>query len=395
MTASEYFHTRRRLIPDIQAAYDRLAATHDIIVVEGAGSPAEINLKTDDIVNMGLATLIDSPVLLVGDIDRGGVFAQLYGTCALLPPAERARVKGFIVNKFRGDVTLLTDGLRELEELTDVPTMGVVPYLDVDIDDEDSLSDRLHTTGSTRPGQPDIAIIRLPKVSNFTDFTALAASGAVNLRYVDRRAQLGDPDLIILPGTRNTIADLAWVRRTGLADAIIAHASQGRLVVGVCGGYQMLGRVIADPEGVEASGTVAGLDLLPITTVFQPSKHQTRVSGRILPLTGPLTALGGAEVEGYEIHMGTSAYLDDATPLVQLADGTMDGCWRGNVAGSYLHGLLDSLPARQAVLTMLGADPTTALGDYTEYRQSQYDRLADAVRANLDMKQIYHIMGVQ
>jgi adenosylcobyric acid synthase len=395
MTASQYFHSRRALIPDIRAAYDRLAATSDIIVIEGAGSPAEINLKADDIVNMGLAKLIDSPVLLVGDIDRGGVFAQLYGTCALLPPEERARIHGFIINKFRGDVTLLADGLRELEELSGVPTLGVVPYLDVDIDDEDSLSSRLHSTASTSPDQPDIAIIRLPKLSNFTDFTALSASGLVSVRYVDRLTRLGDPDLIIVPGTRNTIADLAWLRRTGLADAIITHARRGQLLIGVCGGYQMLGRAIADPEGVEGGGTVAGLDLLPITTVFQPSKHQTRVAGRILPLAGPLAALGEAQVEGYEIHMGTSTYLDDARPLIRLTDGTMDGCWRDNVAGSYLHGLLDSISARQAVLNMLGADPTTPLGDYTEYRQEQYDRLADALRANLDMKQIYHIMGVR
>ncbi len=243
--AKEYFRMKQSLIPDILAAYQSLSAENDVIVLEGAGSPAEINLKQNDIVNMGLAALVDAPVLLVADIDPGGVFASLYGAVARLEPEERARVKGLVINKFRGDVSILEPGLRQIEALTDVPVVGVVPYLDLDLDDEDSLAQRFQKSGEGGP--VDVAVIRLPRLSNFTDFNPLARMEEVSLRYVRSVAELGAPDVIILPGTKSTISDLRWLKSTGLAGEICRHAEAGGAVIGICGGYQMLGKKVSDP----------------------------------------------------------------------------------------------------------------------------------------------------
>ena len=250
MPAAAYFKLKKSLIPDILAAYDSLAEEVDIIVIEGAGSPAEINLKADDIVNMGLAKLVDAPVLLAGDIDRGGVFAQLYGTVELLEPAERARIKGLVINKFRGDAAILKPGLTMLEEKTHLPVLGVVPYLRVDIEDEDSLSSRLESSTAVKP--LDAAILRLPHISNFTDFMPLEQHPLLSVRYVQSPRQLGAPDVVILPGTKNTIDDLLWLRQCGLEAAVQKLATSGTPVLGVCGGYQMLGETLADPEGTES-----------------------------------------------------------------------------------------------------------------------------------------------
>jgi adenosylcobyric acid synthase len=415
MTAREYFATRATLLPQIMAAFRSLDTANDIIVVEGAGSPAEINLRTDDIVNMGLAQLISAPVLLVGDIDRGGVFAQLVGTLALLTDSERALVHGLVINKFRGDPSLLRGGLDELESLTGRPVLGVVPYLRLDIDEEDSLSERLIPRGAPRTGDQgdrlggavrgrpacrhtarsrDIAVVRLPRISNFTDFTALGATAGLSVRYVESPGDLGCPDLLILPGTRNTIADLGWLRTRGWDQAIVAHAARGQSVVGICGGYQMLGRSISDPDGVEGGGTVTGLGLLPVHTHFHTTKRQTRQSGTILPSAGPLAATAGCPVEGYELHMGDSHLDPGASPWIHLADGTTDGCWYGSVHGTYLHGLFDYTPVRRALLTALGSDPGPDPIDYVRHKHTQYDLLAEALRTSLDIDQVYRIMGV-
>ena len=268
--AKEYFAMKRGLIPAILEAFHGLAAENDIIVIEGAGSPAEINLRQDDIVNMGLAELVNAPVLLTGDIDRGGVFAQLYGTIALLQPQERRRIVGTVINKFRGDLDLLRPGLRQLEDLTGVPVLGVVPWLNTDIDDEDSLAPRL--TQSTAEKNLDIVVIRLPHLSNFTDFSPLEEHPAIGLRYVGRTEKLGTPDLVILPGTKNTMGDLQWLRASGLAEAILTLHSVGTPVLGICGGYQMLGQSLSDPMGVEQQGSFEGLGLLPCETVFTAGK---------------------------------------------------------------------------------------------------------------------------
>lgn len=256
LTASEYFRQKSRLIPQVMEAYHTLEEQYDIIVLGGGGKPAEINLKSKDIVNMGLARMVGAPVLLAGDIDRGGVFAALYGTMALLEAEERPYVKGTIINKFRGDVELLRPGLMQLEELCKVPVVGVVPWMELDLDEEDSLSFRLGAQGGKAP--LDVAVIRLPRISNFTDFDPLQRHPAVGLRYVDRAEELGRPDLVILPGTKSTLADLRWLRQCGLEAAILKLASRGTPVMGICGGYQMLGRKLSDPLGVEGGGSMDG-----------------------------------------------------------------------------------------------------------------------------------------
>ena len=392
MSASDYFKIKRSLIPDILEAYNSLAAENDIIVIEGAGSPAEINLKADDIVNMGLAKLVDAPVLLAGDIDRGGVFAQLYGTVELLEADERARIKGLIINKFRGDVEILRPGLAMLEEKTHLPVVGVVPYLRVEIEDEDSLSDRLDTRPAVKP--LDLAILRLPHVSNFTDFIPLEQHPLLGVRYVQNPRQLGAPDLVILPGTKNTMDDLRWLRQSGLEAAVLKLAAAGTPVLGVCGGYQMLGETLSDPHGEESGTpcTLQGLGLLPISTVFTPEKHLTQTKA-----VASAGSFAGAKLTGYEIHAGRTEVRGKA--FCTLADGTPEGCVQGSVFGTYLHGLFDTGELAEKLTVFLcrakGIDPAGAsLIPMEQYRQQQFDLLADGVRAALDMDAVYAAMGL-
>ncbi len=386
--AVDYFKMKKSLVPDILSAYRSLAAENDILVIEGAGSPAEINLKTDDIVNMGLAKLVNAPVVLVGDIDPGGVFAQLYGTVSLLEPEERSRILGTIINKFRGDVEILRPGLNMLEDLTGVPVLGVIPYTHVDIDDEDSLSARLDQSSHQKP--VDIAVIRLPRISNFTDFSPLEEHPSLGIRYVRDPHQLGNPDLIILPGTKSTMADLKWLRETGLAVLIQRKSQAGTPVLGVCGGYQMLGQRISDPQGVEFAGTMDGLGLLPVTTVFTSDKTRTRVTATAQP-----QPFSGAALDCYEIHMGLTH--GDAAPFAVLSDGTSEGAAQGLVFGTYLHGLFDSGTLTEKLALWLlqrkGLDPSEqTVESRASYRQRQYDILADTVRRNLDLDRLYRAM---
>ena len=393
MPAAAYFKMKRALIPEILSAYNSLAEAVDIIVIEGAGSPAEINLKADDIVNMGLARLVDAPVLLAGDIDRGGVFAQLYGTVALLEPEERARIKGLLINKFRGDVEILRPGLAMLEEKTQLPVLGVVPYLKVDIEDEDSLSTRLDAGKAVHP--LDAAILRLPHISNFTDFMPLEQHPLLGVRYVQNPRQLGTPDLVILPGTKNTMDDLRWLRESGLEPLVQKLAASGTPVLGVCGGYQMLGEELRDPAGEESGtpGTLRGLGLLPTVTTFNAEKHLTQTEA--VTAAGPFA---GARLTGYEIHAGRTEVRGEG--FCTLADGTPEGCVQGNVFGTYLHGLFDTGELTEKLTAFLcsrkGLDPAGAdLIPMEQYRQQQFDKLADGVRAALDMPAVYAAMGLQ
>ena len=396
MRAVDYFRYKKELVGDILAAYRSLAEEYDILVLEGAGSPAEINLRQDDIVNMGMAKLAKAPVLLCGDIDRGGVFASLYGTVALLEPGERAMVKGLIINKFRGDVEILRPGLTMLEELVEKPVLGVVPMLDVDVDDEDSLSGRLRDR--EKVGLIDIAVIRLPRLSNFTDFNNLERMEEVTVRYVDRVQGLGRPDLIILPGTKNTMDDLRWLRQSGLESAILKHAAAGGGVVGICGGYQMLGRQISDPDGVEGGGALRGLGLLPSSTRFLGEKTRTQVSGRFQVGSGLFAGLEGVPMTGYEIHMGRTE--TDGPPLLELWDQAggkkTDGLAAGNVWGCYIHGLFDQGACAEALVNCLrrnkGLAPAAGVVDWAVYQQRQYDKLADGLRVSLDLERIYRIL---
>ena len=399
MAARDYFAYKKQLVPDIMAAYQSLSAEYDVIVIEGAGSPAEINLKAGDIVNMGLARMVDAPVLLCGDIDRGGVFASLYGTAALLEPEERRRIKGLVVNKFRGDVDILKPGLTMLEELTGIPVAGVVPMVNVDLDDEDSLSGRLGRRDTV--GLIDLAVVRLPKLSNFTDFNPLERLPEVSLRYVSSPEELGRPDLILLPGTKNTLGDLRWLRQSGLEAAILQHAARGGAVAGICGGYQMLGEEVSDPDGVEGGGSLAGLGLLPGRTRFQGEKTRTRVEGVFEHAQGIFSGLNGTPFEGYEIHMGETVPTGEADPCTRLRDlrggEKGDGLARGNVWGSYVHGLFDRAECAAALVNCLrrakGLGERSAVLDWTDYKERQYDALAAAVRGALDMERIYRILN--
>ena len=397
MKADEYYRKKKEYIPLIRDAYESLAAENDIIVIEGAGSPVELNLKENDIVNMGMAEIADSPVILVGDIDRGGVFAQLYGTCALLEPHEKERIVGLIINKFRGDIGLLTGGLETLEQLTGKRVLGVVPYMDVRMEAEDSLADCLQEkpSGDGTPAGIDIAVIRFPRISNFTDFQPLSGEPGVRVRYVGTMDELGSPDLIILPGTRSTMKDLGWFRECGLMEAVLGIHGKGTPVLGICGGYQMLGTRIEDPDGQEGSGFMAGLCLLPAVTVFKAEKVTRQAAGRTA-VTGILS-LDGLPLEGYEVHQGRT-FSDGASPFAVL-DGAADGCVSGLVFGTYLHGLFDSDPFRRSFLEWLAVRKGVSLPDsglnYRTGRGRQYDRAAEILRSSIDLEAVYRFMGIQ
>ncbi len=397
MSARDYFKHKRALIPDIMSAYSSLAAENDIIVIEGAGSPAEINLKTDDIVNMGMARLAKAPVLLTGDIDRGGVFAQLIGTLILLDDIERDYIKGLFINKFRGDKTILDSGIDMLEEKSKKPVIGVIPYMHVSIDDEDSLTERF---GARKVGAVDIAVVRLPRISNFTDFTVFDAIDGAGVRYAENPAELDGADVIIIPGTKDTIGDMLWLRESGMEAAIKKHASRGGIVIGICGGYQILGERITDSGGSEHRGSVRGMELLPIITEFESEKTRTRVSGTITGADGILSALNGLRIDGYEIHMGKSRITGDSAPMCivhENGDTKPDGVSRGNIYGTYIHGFFDNTKIPAAIISAvmkskgLSADSISEV-DMSAYKQGQYDILADAVEANTDMDAVYRIL---
>ena len=405
MSASEYYTRRKEYIPCILDAFQQLSQSNDVIVVEGAGSPVELNLKKDDIVNMGLAEMIDAPVLLVGDIDKGGVFAQLIGTLDLMEREERSRVKGVIVNKFRGDQKLFESGVRILEEKGKTKVVGVVPYLDVKLDDEDSLSERLSARSRPIHGQEakqavrdtvQICVICLPHLSNFTDFNVFEQLEDVTVRYVRSVSELDQPDIIMIPGSKNTIRDLRWLKETGLAAVIQQEASKGTILFGICGGFQMLGSRIEDPEEVECGGSEEGLGLLRVHTVLGRKKKRTVFDGSIVHASGVLSRLAGKKVHGYEIHMG-STYPDGE--VSEFTSGQTGYC-RDNIYGSYVHGMFDTAEIMTALIEAAGqaadkkADTVRAV-DYAAFKEQQYERLAQALRESLDMDYLYSIMGLE
>ena len=400
MPAREYFKYKKNLIPEVMKAYNQLSKENDIIVIEGAGSPAEINLKTDDdFVNMGMAKLADAPVLLVGDIDRGGVFAQLIGTVDLLDEDERNRIKGLIINKFRGDKTILEPGVAMIEERANIPVVGVTPYINIQVDDEDSLSSRLEDHREVK--LIDIAVIRLPRISNFTDFNPFEMIEGVSLRYVKHAGELGNPDMVILPGTKNTMEDLLWMRQNGLEASIFKLAKTGTVIFGICGGYQMLGEHLSDPHGVEAGGEIRGMGLLPMETVFAGQKIRTRVSGSFGKIQGVLSDLSNVVVEGYEIHMGVTTLQEGVNSLTVLGESKkMDGAYKDNIYGTYVHGIFDKEQVVKEIVVALGnkkgIDMTQAVAfDMEAFKETQYDILAAELRKHLDMKAIYNILSIQ
>ena len=458
MRAADYYRVKKSLVPQILEAYHRLEEQAEIIVIEGAGSPVEINLREGDFVNMGLAQMVDAPVLLAGNIDPGGVFAQLLGTMQLMRPEERERVKGLIINKFRGDVRLLEPGLSMFREYCDIPFAGVVPWLKLNLDEEDSLSDKLtgreraegsksaqggprsaDSPNAAKPVTVDIAVIRLPYMSNYTDFAPLEQEEGVNLYYVSKVSELGTPDLILLPGTRNTIEDLRWLKKSGLAKWIDRLVSLRRarnagllsipeegefpntsLLIGICGGYQMLGKRILDPLSSETGGAEEGLDLLPIETVFRPEKLTKQSAGRTCRLAGDWTALSDLPVSGYEIHMGETVYLGnpdgDRIRRDGLPAGSVfanlsgpDGAVFESVLGTYLHGIFDEPAFREALIALLRERKGTIAMDKDagivraagkellsarQMQERQLNILANVLREHLDWKLIYEAIGI-
>ncbi|PXV95803.1 adenosylcobyric acid synthase (glutamine-hydrolysing) [Lachnotalea glycerini] len=407
MSAVDYFKYKKKLIPDILKAYQSLSDEFDIIVIEGAGSPAEINLKSEDIVNMGMAKLANAPVLIAGDIDRGGVFAQLVGTVSLLEEDERKMVKGTIINKFRGDKSILMPGLTMLEEKTNIPVVGVIPYMYIDIEDEDSLTERFQQT--KKAAAIDIVVIKLPRISNFTDFNSIERIEGISVRFVEKVHELQKPDMIIIPGTKNTMGDLLWMRQNGLEAAILKAASNETIIFGVCGGYQMLGEELSDPYAVESGGDMKGMGLLPIKTVFEERKTRTRVLGSFETIDAQLSHLSDVKLKGYEIHMGVTTMLNSQVrPLTRIKEISTsqedhfekykwDGAYLNNIYGSYIHGIFDEEEVTRKLILSLGIklglkEEDIKSVDYEEYKEKQYDALADGLRENLDMKAIYQIL---
>ncbi len=399
MSAVEYENYKPQLRKSIKEIYDSLEDSVDIVVLEGAGSPAEINLHSGDIVNMSMAKSADAPVILIGDINPGGVFASVYGTVKLLPEEEQKRIKGIVINKFRGDVKILEPGLDMLEELLGIPVIGVIPWMDVDIEDEDSVTERFDR--QTGNGPVSVAVIKLPHISNFTDFNILGADSDVSVRYVTRSDGLEGADIVILPGTKNTIEDLNWMKQKGIADEIIRFARDGGTVIGICGGYQMLGERLKDPEHTESRiPEMAGLGLLNFDVTFHEEKTTVQSSGSINCDSGWLNAYNGLQLDGYEIHTGTNDFGPECVPFLYLngrqePDGVMNR--EGNVMGSYLHGMFDTGVFWRAVADRvrekkgLGRSEGEML-TMDQFRDREYDRLADVVRSSLDMDSVYRII---
>ncbi|HEY7063920.1 MAG TPA: cobyric acid synthase [Chloroflexota bacterium] len=394
LTAREYQAAKSELLTVVTDSLARLRDGYDVVVIEGAGSPAEINLRQSDLVNMAVAHLADAPVLLAADIDRGGAFAALVGTLELLELADRDRVVGLLINRFRGDPALLNPGLTFLEERTGCPVLGVVPFLhDLGLPAEDSQG-LDGARGAGRPQPPseavglDVAVVRLPRIANFDDLAPLEAEAGVRVRYVGTPATLGVPDLVVVPGSKSTLADLAWLRAGGLGAALLRLSAAGVPLLGICGGFQMLGTRLADPEGVEGEpGEAAGLGLLDAATVFAPDKATRQVRGQVIASQGFFGCLAGLPLDGYEIHVGRSA--GSAPPFARLS-GVPDGAVSadGLVAGTYLHGLLHNEPVRRGLLGSLArrrgiAPPAGVVPD------DPYDRLADAVAAHVDLDRLF------
>ena len=411
MDAREYFAYKHNLKKDIMEAYNRIRENFDICVLEGAGSPAEINLKEDDIVNTGMAEMADSPVLLVADIDRGGVFAAIYGTVMLLEENERKRIKGVIINKFRGDKSLLTSGIEMIEKLTDIPVLGVVPFVPLGIEEEDSLG--IDKYNEKKEGKIRISVIKLKHISNFTDIDALSHYNDVSLKYVTKSSELGNEDIIIIPGSKNTVEDMKDLIEKNIGREIVRIAKKGTPVFGICGGFQMLGQKIMDPEKIESDlKEISGLGLLDIETVMKSDKTTTQYKNTVKDVSGILTGTEGMEIKGYEIHQGYSYPVNEKNEENNnsenilkndtgclFGDENLKGTVKDNVAGTYIHGIFDNSEFTNHFLNEVrkfkGLDRIDENFSYSDYKNREYDKLAEVLRENIDIKKIYEIMGCE
>lgn len=396
LSASDYYTKKKYLMGEVKRSYDVLDQQFEVVVIEGAGSPAEINLRKNDIVNMGLAEEVDAPVILIGDIDKGGVFAQIYGTYKLLSEAEQKRIKGYIINKFRGDVKLLEPGLEMFKEHLPIPCLGVMPWRDIRVDDEDSVTDRF-TQKEEAPIV--IGVVRLPYLSNFTDFTVLDMEPDVSVRYIIDPHEFQSVDMVVIPGSKSTIRDLMYLKEKNVDQSILRAHANGIPVMGICGGYQMLGHRVSDPDHVETQAeSVEGLNLLDMTTVMAHEKHTVQSEGVIIHNPADVTG-EELQVKGYEIHMGVSTIGDQARPWIRLADGHDDGAINeeGNVFGTYLHGVFDHNSFRQAILGRFRREKGLDGGiikTYDQLKEEAYDDLADLAREHLNIRLIKEIAGL-
>lgn len=416
MPAKQYFTYKKNLIPEIQKAYQKLDAAYDILVIEGAGSPAEINLKQKDIVNMGLAEMTGAPVLLVADVDRGGVFAQLFGTLMLLKESERDRIRGLIINRVRGDQSILDPGIRILEQRSKKPVTGVIPYMKIDLEEEDGPCGSAYCTKrQNEQAVVTIAVIHLPRISSFLDFRVLEKQPRILVKYVTREEELGLPDMIILPGSKNTMGDLKWLRESGMEAALLKCHTRGVVIMGICGGYQMLGRTLSDPMFTEEGGKARGIGLLPVETVFDNTATRKRVRGAFAKLHGPLAPLSGMLLEGYETHMGHTTPVGDLNWLrhnlttesrfaeIHLEQNfcqQKDGWQMEQVYGTYVHGIFDGPGIAETLACALAAKrgihlEPDSVKKRREHRQKQFDQLADTLREHLDMQAIYQMLGLR
>jgi len=399
--AKNYYSNHKRHENEVKRAFDHLSREYELIVLEGAGSPAEINLKQWDLVNMPMAQMAKAPVLIVGDIDRGGVFAWMKGTFDLLEPEEKDRVAGFIVNKFRGDLDLLTPGLRQFEDMVHKPVLGVIPYCrDLFVDEEDAIPAESYPSTQNGSGVLDAAVIWYPRISNFTDVSPLSADPSVTLRYVSKPAQLGNPDLIILPGSKNTLDDLEFLKRQGLADAICDRFHLGSIILGICAGFQMLGKTVRDPDHVESGkNEAAGLNLLDFETTLLTRKNTRQVRRTTLP--GPLFQ-AGLPVDGYEIHMGKTEFKTKYLPLFGTTNGDHPlhlglTNHEGTLVGTYVHGFLDNGKVRNSFLehirTLRNIPAPKETFNYRTFRENNLNRLAKLVSDSVDMEKVKEIVN--
>lgn len=393
MSGIEYGKFKTSLKPEIMKSYDYIRENYDISILEGAGSPVEINIKGEDIANMKMAEMADSPVILVADIDRGGVFASIYGTIMLMSEKERARVKGVIINKFRGDINILKSGLEEIEKLTGVPVIGVMPYTNVDIEDEDSVTERFKRLQKKKG--INISVIKLKHISNFTDIDALRMVEDINIKYINSVDEMGEEDIIIIPGTKNTIDDLKELKDNGIATEIIKASKNGKVIIGICGGFQMLGEKIKDPYGIESEiKEIPGLGLLELETVMEKEKNTTQYEGKLSNCTGLLEELEGEEIKGYEIHQGVTfgneSKVNDEDRIVTVVKGE-------NIFATYLHGIFENEKITRNILNKVRAKKGIELQmkgiTFDEYREQQLDKLEKIFRENVDIDKIYEILG--
>ncbi len=400
--AKDYYAGRPNYIKEVAGAFDNLKNQYELIIMEGAGSPAEINLRKYDMVNMAMAEMADAPVLIVGDIDRGGVFAWMKGTLDLLTESEQKRVRGFVINQFRGDLELLKPGITQFEEMTGKPILGVIPFdAELYVDEEDAIPHHSLPFVNSHPSVMDIAIVQLPHIANFTDFSPLVTDPGVAVRYIRSPVQAGRPDLLILPGTKNTIGDMQFIKEMGWNQYFQSFHEEGGLILGVCGGFQMLGTRLSDPYHIESPiGEIAGLGLIQATTTMEHEKITRR---RIRPTLASSIFEQGLEVDGYEIHSGRTEFQKEYPLLFQPANGDCPYSLglsneEGNVIGTYLHGFLDNDPIREGLLKYVRERKDLPQPEekfnYREFRSRQLDRLANLVTQSIDMNEVKHIIGL-